>query len=87
MFLIPMLHQLAQLTERPRALTTTIGEVWNASIRSVIRQEGSLIHEPLHITFTPGKIVDLAASIVLPATSRAIPAFHVLDGVCARSET
>ena len=85
--LILMLHQLAQLTERLRAFTTTIRKVRNSTIRPIVSQEGSPIHEPLHATFAPSKIVDLTASIVLPETTRAKPAFHVLDSVCAGTKS
>lgn len=85
--LILMLHQLAQLTERLRAFTTTVRKVRNSTIRPIVSQEGSLIHVLPHATFAPSKIVDLTASVVLPETTRAISAFHVLDSVCSGTKS
>jgi len=87
MFLIFMLHQLAQVSERLRALIALVRILRDPLITSPIRQKGRAIEVLLHTSLCLGILVNLLPSIIAPLATRTETALHVLNCVRRRAKT
>ena len=88
-FVIIMLHQLAQIPKRTVTLGTTIWKVWNSTApRSAsVFQQRSFSHVRSHRSLAVDKVMNLLSCVISrTTTSSAIPTFNMLDCIGSRLE-